>query len=210
MFLFTNINSLLIILFYPARRHKKLRKHHLSTNKPYHIPFTVTLHPFLFTNSSWNPGAQYAIIQARKKGLPIYHFTYRCHEDDGLQMGDLTENIFLNATAADRTDDRELAAFLRYVDNGLAGNRFTQELDEETRRVKNDKDWRERIVTWEMDLRIMEKAAEERGRKEGKLEGRREGVDAFAAAVQEKFGISSDELDALKAELATPKDAVKA
>ena len=102
------------------------------------------------------------------KGLPIYHFTYCCHEDDGLQMGDLTENIFLNATAADRTEDRELAAFLRYVDNGLAGNRFTQELDEETKRVKNDKDWRERIVTWEMDLRIMEKAAEERGRKEGR------------------------------------------
>ena len=123
---------------------------------------------------------------------------------------------------ADRTDDRELAAFLRYVDNGLAGNRFTQELDEETKRVKNDKEWRERTVTWEMDLRIMEKAAEERGRKageakgrkegklEGKLEGRREGVDAFAAAVQEKFNISKDALDALKAELDNSKDAVKA
>ena len=61
-------------------------------------------------------------------------------------------------------------------------------------------------MTWEMDLRIMEKAAEERGRKEG----RREGVDAFAAAVQEKFNISRDELDALKEELANSKDAVKA
>ena len=143
------------------------------------------------------------------KGLPIYHFTYCCHEDDGLQMGDLTENIFLNATAADRTEDRELAAFLRYVDNGLAGNRFTQELDEETKRVKNDKDWRERIVTWEMDLRIMEKAAEERGRKEGRREGE-EKMAAFAAAVQEKFNISKDALDALKAELDNSKDAVKA
>ena len=96
-----------------------------------------------------------------------------------------------NATAADRTEDSELAAFLRYVHNGLAENRFTQELDEETKRVKNDKDWRERIVTWEMDMRIMEKAAEERGRKEG--------VEAFAAAVQEKYNISKDELEALNA-----------
>lgn len=72
-------------------------------------------------------------------------------------------------------------------------------------------------MTWEMDLRIMEKAAEERGRKEGEAKGRqagrREGEEkmaAFAAAVQEKFNISRDELDALKAELAAPKDAVKA
>ena len=33
---------------------------------------------------------------------------------------------------------------------------------------------------------------------------------AFAAAVQEKFNISRDELDALKSELATSKDDVKA
>ena len=101
------------------------------------------------------------------KGLPVYHFTYRCKEDDALQMGDLTENIFLNAKAADNTEDKELAAFLRYVNSGLAQNKFTQEIDEETKRVRNDTKWRERIVTWEMDLRIMEKRAHEKGKQEG-------------------------------------------
>ena len=148
------------------------------------------------------------------KGLPVYHFTYRCHEDDGLQMGDLTENIFLNATAADRTEDRELAAFLRYVDNGLAGNRFTQELDEETTRVKNDKEWRERTVTWEMDMRILEKAAEERGRKEGRREGeakgRKETVDDVANLLRSDFNMPEAVISAIKEKLATPKDAVKA
>ena len=46
-------------------------------------------------------------------------------------------------------------------------NEITQEIDEETKRVRNDTKWRERIVTWEMDLRIMEKRAHEKGKQEG-------------------------------------------
>ena len=46
-------------------------------------------------------------------------------------------------------------------------NEFTQEIDEETKRVRNDTKWRERIVTWEMDLRIIKKKAHEAGKKEG-------------------------------------------
>ena len=58
----------------------------------------------------------------------------------------------------------------RYVNNGLAQNAFTQEIDEETKRVRRDKDWRDRVVTWEMDLRIMQDDAREAGKKEGKKE----------------------------------------
>ena len=104
------------------------------------------------------------------KGLPVYHFSYRSREDTSLEMGDLTENIFLNAMAADNTDDKELAAFLRYVHDGQVQNAFTQEIDAETRRVKNDRDWRERVVTWEMDLKILQDDAREAGKNEGKRE----------------------------------------
>ena len=104
------------------------------------------------------------------KGLPVYHFTNRSKEDNSLEMGDLTENIFLNAKAANNTEDKELAAFLRYVNSGLAQNAFTREIDKETKRVRRDRDWRERVVTWEMDLRIMQKRAHEKGKKEGKQE----------------------------------------
>ena len=119
------------------------------------------------------------------KGLPVYHFTYRCKEDKTLQMGDLTENIFLNAKAADKTDDKELAAFLRYINSGLAQNAFTREIDKETKRVRRDKDWRECVVTWEMDLRIMEKRAHEKGKKEKALE--------IAEALRKK-GMPEDEI----------------
>ena len=144
------------------------------------------------------------------KGLPVYHFTYRCKEDDALEMGDLTENIFLNAKAADNTDDRELAAFLRYVHSGLAQSAFTQEIDEETKRVKNDTKWRERIVTWEMDLRIMKKRYLEQGRKEGMLEGREEGHEEMAQILREKYGMSESEIEELKKEAAAREATHKA
>ena len=119
----------------------------------------------------------------------MYHFTNRCREDNALQMGDRTENIFLNARAADNTDDKELAAFLRYVNSGLAQNAFTQEIDEETKRVRRDKDWRDRVVTWEMDLRIMQERAHEKGKREGKNEKALEIAEAMR-----KKGMSEDEI----------------
>ena len=59
-----------------------------------------------------------------RQGLPMYRFSYRCRENLSLEMGDLTENIFLNATAADKATDKELAAFLSYV-NGKAAAKET-------------------------------------------------------------------------------------
>ena len=127
------------------------------------------------------------------KGMPVYHFTNRSREDDSLEMGDLTESIFLNAKAADKAEDKELAAFLRYVNSGLAQSEFTQEIDDETKKVRNDTDWRERVVTWEMDLRIMERRALEKGKKEGKKEGMALAKQVIAEALRKK-GMSEAEI----------------
>ncbi len=97
-----------------------------------------------------------------KEGLPVYHFTYRCGEKNSLEMGDLTENIFLNAKAADKAKDKELAAFLSYVNGKAPESEFTQTVEKETARVKDDTYWRERIMTWEMDMKVIEKRMEKR------------------------------------------------
>ncbi|MBQ5345915.1 MAG: Rpn family recombination-promoting nuclease/putative transposase, partial [Acidaminococcaceae bacterium] len=97
-----------------------------------------------------------------KEGLPVYHFTYRCGENNALEMGDLTENIFLNAKAADKATDKELAAFLSYVNGKAPESEFTQTVEKETARVKDDTYWRERIMTWEMDMKVIEKRMEKR------------------------------------------------
>lgn len=97
-----------------------------------------------------------------KEGLPVYHFIYRCGENNALEMGDLTENIFLNAKAADKAEDKELAAFLSYVNGKAPESEFTQTVEKETARVKDDTYWRERIMTWEMDMKVIEKRMEKR------------------------------------------------
>ena len=78
---------------------------------------------------------------------------------------------------------------MRYINSGLAQNAFTREIDKETKRVRRDKDWRERVVTWEMDLRIMEKRAHEKGKKEGIDLGKREVAEALR-----KKGMSEAEI----------------
>ena len=97
----------------------------------------------------------------------VVNFTYRCKEDSALEMQDLTENIFLNAKAADKTDDAELSAFLSYVNGNKPESEFTRTVDKETARVKDDELWRERVMTWEMDQKIMEKRFFQQGEKSG-------------------------------------------
>ena len=101
----------------------------------------------------------------------VVNFTYRCKEDSALEMQDLTENIFLNAKAADKTDDEELSAFLSYVNGNKPESEFTRTVDKETARVKDDELWRERVMTWEMDQKIMEKRFFQQGEKSGKQKG---------------------------------------
>ena len=109
-------------------------------------------------------------------GLPVYHFTYRCKENGNLQMGDLTENIFLNVKAADKTDDEELAAFLRYVNGQSATTSFTRMLDKEATRIKNNDDWRLKAMTLDMEIQDMKKRIAKREREKGKQEGLKEGA----------------------------------
>lgn len=90
-------------------------------------------------------------------------------------MGDLTENIFLNATAADKAEDKELAAFLRYVNDNVVTNAFTKALDKEATRIRNMDDWRLRIMTLEMEMQDRERRIGKREHEKGKAEGLREG-----------------------------------
>ena len=109
-------------------------------------------------------------------GLPVYHFTYRCKENGNLQMGDLTENIFLNVKAADKTNDEELAAFLRYVNGQKPDSSFTKKLDEEATRIKNNDNWRLKAMTLDMEIQDMKKRIAKREREKGKQEGLKEGA----------------------------------
>ena len=85
-------------------------------------------------------------------------------------IGTITENIFLNVKAADKADDEELAAFLRYVNGQSATTSFTRMLDKEATRIKNNDDWRLKAMTLDMEIQDMKKREREKGKQERTLE----------------------------------------
>ena len=109
-----------------------------------------------------------------KKGLPVYHFTYRCSEDYALQMNDKTECIFLNAKAAKKAEDKELAAFLAYINGNEAATAFTQSLDKEVERIKNREDWRFKIMTLDMEIEMMKRRVSEASAKKARQKTEKE------------------------------------
>ena len=72
--------------------------------------------------------------------------------------------------------------FLSYVRDGKAGSDFTRAIDAETKRVRNDEKWRDRYVTWEMDLSIIQEDAEKKGIQAGIEIGRQEGIEIGSLA----------------------------
>ena len=148
------------------------------------------------------------------EGLPVYHFTYRCKEKKELQMGDLTENIFLNTTAADKAEDKELAAFLRYVNDNIVTNAFTKALDKEATRIRNLDDWRLKIMTLDMEMEDRErrigKREHEKGRQEGLREGKAEGLREGARDTAMEMLSANEPIDKIIKYTKLPKEEVEA
>ena len=143
-------------------------------------------------------------------GLPVYHFTYRCRENCNLQMGDLTENIFLNVKAADKTDDEELAAFLRYVNGQKPDSSFTKKLDEEATCIKNNDDWRLKAMTLDMEIQDMKNRIAKREREKGKQEGKQEGKHESKIEIAKKMLDDGMDIDKIVLFTDLTKDEVSA
>ena len=86
------------------------------------------------------------------ENLPMYTFRHRCIEKEGLELGDLSTKIFLNAKGESDTLDPDIAAFLRYVDGKAAEGALTKEINEEVIRIKEHKEMRREYMTLLMEL----------------------------------------------------------
>ena len=99
------------------------------------------------------------------ENLPMYTFRHRCIEKEGLELGDLSTKIFLNAKGESDTLDPDIAAFLRYVDGKTAEGALTKEINEEVIRIKEHKEMRREYMTLLMELQKY------------KTEGMQEGIE---------------------------------
>ena len=66
----------------------------------------------------------------------MYTFTNRCHEQEGLELGDETVKIFLNTKGTVGEVDEDIDKFLAYVDGKAAEGEFTQDIAAEVERIK--------------------------------------------------------------------------
>lgn len=100
------------------------------------------------------------------EGRHIYTFENRCRENMELALGDDTVKVFLNAGSNMDDVDEELGNFLKYLIDGMPQDRFTEDIAEEVKKVKSDKELEVEYMT--MLMREMEKYEE--GREEGREE----------------------------------------
>ncbi len=101
-------------------------------------------------------------------GLHRYQFTKRCKEMPDLELEDGTMSVILCVEGeADDVSD-EIKSFLRYLATKEPDDRFTQKLESEVKRIKQNEEFRRRHMT------LLEKMSIERaeGREEGRAEER--------------------------------------
>ena len=106
------------------------------------------------------------------KGRHIYTFRNRCDEDHDLVMGDGTTKIVLNATGTMDDVSPKLKAFLDYVAGEPVVDEYIEELDKAVHKARANKIWRKEYMT----LMMRDLENKEIGRKEGRMEERREKI----------------------------------
>ena len=124
-------------------------------------------------------------------GRKIYTFTNRCHEEDGLELGDETTKIFLNAKGTVGEVDGDIGKFLAYVDGKAAEGKFTEDIAMEVDKVKQHKETRVEYMTLMMELKQQ--------RREGKREGAEsKQVEDIRSLMETMKWTAKQAMDALK------------
>ena len=86
-------------------------------------------------------------------GRKLYTFSNRCHEQDGLELGDETTKMFLNAKGTIGKVDKDIDSFLAYVDGKVAEGKFTQDVASEVDKVKQHNETKVEYMTLMMELK---------------------------------------------------------
>ena len=100
-------------------------------------------------------------------GRKLYTFSNRCHEQDGLELGDETTKMFLNAKGTIGKVDKDIDSFLAYVDGKAAEGKFTKDVASEVNKVKQHNETKVEYMTLMMELKQQRREGREEGRKEG-------------------------------------------
>ena len=100
----------------------------------------------------------------------IYTFRNLCIDDTKLELDDKTTKVFVNSVGTADDVASDVKAFLDYVNGVISDDAFVREIDEEIVRVKQIEQERVGYMTYAMKIEEERELAEEKGRKEGRLD----------------------------------------
>ncbi|MBR1674469.1 MAG: Rpn family recombination-promoting nuclease/putative transposase [Eubacterium sp.] len=132
-----------------------------------------------------------------KKGKHLYTFENRCIQHPELAYGDETQKIILNTTSKENDIPLALKMFLDYIETGEVQDEFTAELEMEVDKIRQNKKWRDEIMTyeqeWENEKDSLCRQWKEEGREEGFDLGLNQAYIKYASKMLEN-GSARDEV----------------
>lgn len=117
------------------------------------------------------------------EGLYKYTFTNRCHELDGLELGDETYKIFLNTKGTKGPISDDLKAFLEFVEDSSIANAqkindpYIDRLSAKVEEVKQNEELGGVFMTLEEKINEERRDSEELGYKRGIEQGMKQGIE---------------------------------
>ncbi|MCR4934155.1 MAG: Rpn family recombination-promoting nuclease/putative transposase [Lachnospiraceae bacterium] len=120
------------------------------------------------------------------KGRHYYRFENVCTEDTDIKLNDGAIKIFLNPDSDMDDIDEELSNFLKYLKTGVPSDSFTVKLNESVQFARLNKGWKEEYRMIDMQRRVWEQEAEEKGMAKGLEKGMAKGLEKGMAKGLEK------------------------
>lgn len=101
------------------------------------------------------------------KGRHKYTFRNVCKEDRSLTLDDGTTKVFFNTKGVKGRIHSSLRAFLDFIDSSKAEDDFTRRMEQEVKKIKENKEWRVEYMT----LLMREREKYEDGLERGEIKG---------------------------------------
>lgn len=127
----------------------------------------------------------------------IYTFETICAEDTSIHLQDKRQTIFVNIGGSREGYKEDLTHLLDYFQTSEPTDEYTRKLKRRVKILREDVEWRQIYMTWEMKLDERYDAGLREGRERGMREGRERGVqEGLSIVIHTMYnnGISVDKI----------------
>lgn len=128
-----------------------------------------------------------------EKNRSIYTFQTICAEDTSIQLQDKRQTIFVNIGGGREGYKKDLTHLLDYFQTSEPTDEYTWKLKKRVKILREDVEWRQIYMTWEMKLDERYDAGLREGRERGMQEGRKAELSTIIHTMYNN-GVSVDKI----------------